>query len=187
MERVRLTVGENLIEYEDDLSTPTVDITTTNVLINSVLSTPNEKFMTLDVKHFYLNTDLNVWEYMKMDINILPEEVIKEYNLRDIVDEKGYVYMQIRKGMYGFPQAGILANKKLIRHLKPYGYKPARHTPGLWIHETKNIKFTLAVDDFGVQYDNKDDVQHLIAALQKKYRITIDCLSNTKMSTSSLF
>ena len=91
---------KDLIEYEDDLSTPTVDITTTNVLINSVLSTPNGKFMTLDVKDFYLNTDLDVWEYMKMDINILPEEVIKEYNLRDIVDDNGYVYMQIRKGMY---------------------------------------------------------------------------------------
>ena len=173
-ERVRLTVGGNLIEYEDDLSTPTVDITTINVIINSVLSTHSGKFMTLDVKDFYLNTDLDVWEYMKMEINIIPEEVIKEYNLRDIVDENGYVYMQIRKGMYGLPQAGILANKKLIRHLKPYGYKPARHTPGLWIHETKNIKFTLAVDDFGVQYDNKDDVQHLIAALQTEYRITID-------------
>ena len=72
--------------------------------------------MTLNVKDFYLNTDLDVWEYMKMEINIIPEEVTKEYNLRDIVDENGYVYMQIRKGMYGLPQAGILANKKLIQH-----------------------------------------------------------------------
>ena len=30
--------------------------------------------MTLDVKDFYLNTDINVWEYMKMEINIIPED-----------------------------------------------------------------------------------------------------------------
>jgi hypothetical protein len=35
------------------------------------------------------------------------------YNLRDIVNPDGWVYIEIRKGMYSFPQASILANKLL--------------------------------------------------------------------------
>jgi hypothetical protein len=34
----------------------------------------------------------------------------------------GYVYMEIRKGMYGLPQAGVLANKLLKERLARHGY-----------------------------------------------------------------
>lgn len=37
--RTRLTVGGNLINYPGDVSTPTADLTTTKVLLNSTLST----------------------------------------------------------------------------------------------------------------------------------------------------
>ena len=48
--RVRLTVGGDRIEYPGDLHTPTADITTAKILFNSVLSTPDARFMTLDIK-----------------------------------------------------------------------------------------------------------------------------------------
>jgi hypothetical protein len=32
--------------------------------------------------------------------------------------------------MYGLPQAGILANKLLKKHLAKYGYFEQSHTPG---------------------------------------------------------
>ena len=56
--RVRWTVGGNLVDYDGDCSTKTADITTTKLLINSVLSTPNAKHMTLDLKDFYLGTPM---------------------------------------------------------------------------------------------------------------------------------
>jgi hypothetical protein len=37
--------------------------------------------------------------------------------------------------MYGLKQAGLLANHLLQKRLSPFGYYPARHTPGLWLHK----------------------------------------------------
>ncbi len=34
------------------------------------------------------------------------------------------------------------------------------------------ISFTLVVDDFGVKYVNKDDVDHLIASIKSTYTLT---------------
>ena len=49
--------------------------------------------------------------------------------------------------------------------LDPFGFKEFEHTPGLWRHKTRPIVFTLWVDDFGVQYSNKEDVDFLLNAL----------------------
>ena len=43
-----------------------------------------------------------------------------------------YVYIEIRKGIYGLPHTGILSNKLLKKILEKYGYYKAKHTPGLW-------------------------------------------------------
>eukprot|EP00957_Ditylum_brightwellii_P082019 6236891-Ditylum_brightwellii.AAC.1 len=37
------------------------------------------------------------------------------------------------------------------------GHAFARPAPGLWRHTTRDIRFTLVVDDFGVKYTNKED------------------------------
>ncbi len=65
--------------------------------------------MTLDVKFFYLNTPMTQCEYIHIKIDDIPEEIIVEYNLCNKVTSDGHVYIEIRKGMYGLPQAGILA------------------------------------------------------------------------------
>jgi hypothetical protein len=57
-ERTRLTVGGDQIEYPGDKSTRTAGLTTAKILINSVISTPNAKFLVIDIKNFYLNTPL---------------------------------------------------------------------------------------------------------------------------------
>jgi hypothetical protein len=56
-----------------------------------------------------------------------------------------------------------------------YGYYPARHTPGLLLHKTRPIAFTLVVDDFPVKYVVKDNAHHLQnALLRSNYEITTD-------------
>jgi hypothetical protein len=45
-----------------------------------------------------------------------PADIIEHYWLNDKVLD-GYVYIEIQKGMYGLPQAGILANKLLKERL----------------------------------------------------------------------
>jgi hypothetical protein len=76
--------------------------------------------------------------------------------------------------MYGLKQAGLLANQLLQTLLAPYGYYPARHTPGLWLHKTRPISFTLVVDDFTVKYVGKQHAEHLRNALLRTYGLTTD-------------
>ena len=61
-------------------------------------------------KKFYLNNDLPNPEYMKLQLHIIPHEIINKYALHDLVDKDGWVYPKIVKGMYGLKQAGIIAN-----------------------------------------------------------------------------
>jgi hypothetical protein len=76
--------------------------------------------------------------------------------------------------MYGLKQAGLLANQLLQTRLAPVGYYPARHTPGLWLHKTRPISFTLIVYDFAVKYVGKQHAEHLRNALLQTYELTTD-------------
>jgi hypothetical protein len=51
--------------------------------------------------------------------------------------------------MYGLPQAGCLVNDQLITLLASHGDKPCPLTPGLWCHTTRDLVFSLVVNDFG--------------------------------------
>jgi len=171
--RVRLTAGGNLIEYPGELTTRTADLTTTKMLWNSVISTQDARYLCLDIKNFYLGTPMDRFEYMKMPIGIFPQATIEQYNLNEHA-KNGFVYLEIRKAIYGLPQAGILANKLLRQRLRPHGYYEVAHTPGLWKHNTRPTQFTLTVDDFGVKYVGSDNAQHLIKALRQHYEVEED-------------
>jgi hypothetical protein len=130
-ERARLTVGGNRLDYSGDVTTSTADITTFKIPINSTLSTEDAAMMMMDIKNYYIGTPLPQFEYMKMLLSRFPEEIIQKYNLNALAVD-GWVYIEIRKGVYGMKQAGLLANPLLQTRLAPFGYYPARHTPGLW-------------------------------------------------------
>ena len=89
-------------------------------------------------------------------------------------DKKGYVLIEIRSGMYGLPIAGKIAHELLISHLETYGYSPCRLTPGLWTHNSRSIRFTLCIDNFGIKYVGKEHDEHLLKALQTRYTVTTD-------------
>ena len=171
--RIRLTVGGNRIEYSGDVSTKTSDLTTVKCLLNSVVSTPNAEFCTADIKDFYLNTPMAEFEYMRIRVDDIPPDIMRRYNL-DAKIHNGYVYVEIRKGMYGLPQAGPLANDRLVKFLAQHGSYQNPHTHGLFKHESRPVTFSLVVDDFGIKYVGKENAQHLIDALQTQYTITTD-------------
>ena len=112
------------------------------------------------------------YQYMQIYLKDIPNEVVIECSLLPISDSSGYVYVEIRKGMHGLKEAGIIAYKRLVRNLQPYGYAPVAHTPGLWTHATLPTTFTLYVDDFDIKFFAEDDSTHLLDALQKNYSIT---------------
>jgi hypothetical protein len=129
--------------------------------------------MMMDIKNYYLGTPLSRFEYMKMLLSSFPDEIVQNYNLKALAVD-GWIYIEIRKGMYGLKQAGLLSNQLLQTRLAPFGYYPARHTPGLWLQKTRPISFTLVVDDFAVQYVGKQHAEHLRNALLHTYELTTD-------------
>jgi hypothetical protein len=52
--------------------------------------------------------------------SIFPEEIANKYNITALAVD-GWVYIEIRKGMYGLKQAGLLANQLLQKRLSPFG------------------------------------------------------------------
>ncbi len=114
------------------------------------------------------------YEYVRIRIEDIPDEIIEEYGLHEKVADDGHVYIKICKGMYGLPQAGILAQELLEKRLNMHGYSQSAAVPGLWTHKTRPITFTLVVDDFGVKYVGKEHAMHLINILKRimKYQKT---------------
>jgi hypothetical protein len=172
--RVHITMGGNLINYPSKLTTCTTDMVSSKLLWNSTISTPGACFAGANIKNMYLETPLDCFEYMKMPISLFPTDIIDHYQLSNKV-LKDYVDMEIRKGMYGLPQASILANKILKKRLAKHGYFEQPHTPGLFSQESHPIWFNLAVDNFGIKYISKDTLQHLYNYLQAEaYNIVED-------------
>jgi hypothetical protein len=81
--RICFTVGGNRIDYKGNVSTPTADLMTVKCLLNSVVSTNNAEFMTIDIKDFYLNTPMNRYEYMRIPVKDIPATIMTQYKLQD--------------------------------------------------------------------------------------------------------
>ena len=149
---------------------------TSTPLLNSVISdaAAGAKFASFDIKDFFLATPMKEPEYMRLLWKHIPEDIKKKYNLYDKQAQDGYVYIKIKKGMYGLKQAAILAFNNLVTNLSKAGYRPIMHTLGMWEHKTRRTKFCLCVDDFGVKYFSREDGEHLLHALQDDYTVTTD-------------
>jgi hypothetical protein len=165
--RIRLTVGGDCIDYPVKASTPTADITTAKCLLNSLVSTPDAKFMSIDLANFYLNTPMERFEYMRIPLSTIPDCIMDQYNLKPLI-HNGSVMVE----MYSLPQAGILASNRLVKHLATFGYSLAKHTPGLFHHATRPISFCLVVDNFGVKYIGRENAEHLVSAFEFLYDMT---------------
>jgi hypothetical protein len=103
---------------------------------------------------------------MVINLAWLPQETIEKFDLNELAQD-GNVYIKIQKGMYGLPQAGILANELLQRNLAQDGYRPMNHTHSLWTHDNHPISFSLVVDDFGVKYIGREHAEHLMTCIKK--------------------
>ena len=114
------------------------------------------------------------YEYMRLKLADVPANVVEHYKLLDVATTDGYVYCEIRKGMYGLPQAGIIAQELLAKRLEEHGYSQSATTPSLWKHKWCPIIFSPVVDDFGVKYVGEEHAQHLLKMIQKYYQCSIE-------------
>ena len=97
--RVRGTIGGNRVDYDGDTAAHTASMQLIKILLNSVVS-DGAKFMTADIKDFYLGTPLPSPEYMRIELKDIPEDVIKKYDMRSYAHNNAVV-VEINKGIYG--------------------------------------------------------------------------------------
>jgi hypothetical protein len=93
---------------------------------------------------------------MVINLSSLPQKTIDEFGLLELVHD-GCLYIEIQKCMYGLRQAGILMNQFALD-----GYGPAKHTNGLWKHNSRPVWFLSELDDFGIKYIGRDTIEHLL-------------------------
>ena len=117
------------INYPGAVATPTAEMLVAKILFNSVISTKNAKFMTINISNFYLNSPLPRPEFVEIKINIIPEVIIKEYKLCAKVTPHGYIYIMATKGMYGLLQAGLITSELLEKQLNKHGYQQSKLVP----------------------------------------------------------
>ena len=170
--RVRGTAGGDRINYPGDVSSSCADVAVVKTLIQSVVS-DDAHWLTADIKDYYLMTPLTRSEYIRIPLKLLPLAIIDKYNLTPFI-HNDKVLFEVTQGMYGLPQAGLLAQQRLIAHLAESDYHECPDVPCLFRHSTNSVAFSLVVDDFGIKYKDKADADHLIACIRSLYELKVD-------------
>ena len=95
--RVRVTVGDNRLDFTGATTNHCASLTTTKCLISSTISAPDAHFMTLDIKDFYYGTPTARYEYMKLALACIPDKIVDQYDLCALSSD-GWVYLDIQNG-----------------------------------------------------------------------------------------
>ncbi len=95
---MRLIIGGNRVNFPGDCGTPTVEMVTVKLHLNSVILTKGARYCTIDLKDFYLMTPMARPEYMCMKIKDLPKDFVIMYNLANKATSDGFFYSKIKKG-----------------------------------------------------------------------------------------
>ena len=92
--RTQLTIGDDLIDHEGDISIETGEITTIKMLWRSVMSNPGAKCITIDIKDMCLADikEMDEHEYFQMSASYFQQKIINARDLLNYVDAKGVVY-----------------------------------------------------------------------------------------------
>ena len=169
--RVRGTIGGDRINYPGETSADTAAMPVVKLLLQSVIS-DDLKWMTLDIKDYYLNTPLPRAEYIRIQRKLIPDAIMEKYLLEPYLSNNSILF-EVKQGMYGLPQAGYLAQRRLVDHLAKHDYHETT-TPCLFRHSTNGTTFALVVDDFSVKYSTQETADHLISALCELHETKID-------------
>jgi hypothetical protein len=90
--RTRLVAGGDRVHYPFDADTPTADLLTVKLLINSMISTPGARFFMMDIKNVCLCTPMTRYKYMQLKLSNMPDDDIAHYHLLKIATPNKYIY-----------------------------------------------------------------------------------------------
>ena len=91
-------VGDRL-QYLDDTASPAASLLEAKILINSTISQSAQgaRFMTIDIKDFFLQTIMSDTEYMKIHQKYFFDDIRKKHPIHKLVHIDGYIYCKIKK------------------------------------------------------------------------------------------
>ena len=92
-----ITVAGSQICYPGDVGMPTGSLKLVKLIINSVLSRRNARFVCFDLKNFYLQTTMEQSEYVRIKLSYITQEQLEEYNITQPV-QNGWIYFDILQG-----------------------------------------------------------------------------------------
>jgi hypothetical protein len=126
-----MTAGGDKLDYPGDPSAPTVSMLNAKSHINSTISDAKHgaQHLGLDIKNYFLGTPMAYYQYICVPQLVIPEEVWDNSRYHIHITDDGYVYLEVRRGMYGLKEAAIIAFNQLVKKLAPSGYKPMAFTP----------------------------------------------------------
>jgi hypothetical protein len=124
--QMQFMVAGDRINYPCEVATPTAEMLVAKMLFNSVISTKGSQFITINISDFYLMTPLHHAEFVQIKSSDVPNKVINEYKLREKSTKNGSIYIRAKRGMYGFPQAGLLANQLIKNRLNKHRYQQSK-------------------------------------------------------------
>ena len=82
---MRFTVGGNRINYPGVVATPTAELQTVKLHLNSVIFDVKASYMTVDIKNLYLNIPMNRYEYMRIPIQHIPGDIMQQFQLKSLI------------------------------------------------------------------------------------------------------
>jgi hypothetical protein len=132
---VQLTVSGDKLSYANDASSPAASLLETKLILNSTISyaAKGAKFHCADLKDQFLASPMKDPKFMGIKYKYFSPGMRKQCNLDTLVAPDGYIYIKIKKGMYGLKQAAILAYQHLVNQLAPHGY----HSCPYWLMDAQ--------------------------------------------------
>ena len=85
-----------MIDYPGEVSTPTSELTTMKLHINSAISDVRSRYMCMDVNDLYLNNQMDRYEYIMIQISMIPQEFVE-----NIISQKSTQWIHLCKGNKG--------------------------------------------------------------------------------------
>ena len=104
-------VGGDKLDCDIDAGAPATTLVEFKMLLNSVISKSKKgaKFLSCYITDFFLASPMTKPKYMKMKFSIFPQDIIEQYNLTEKIAPDDFIFIKIKKGMYGLKEAAVLA------------------------------------------------------------------------------
>ena len=105
--------------------------------------------------------------------DLIPQATKEHHNLESLKAHDGCVHAEVNKAWCRLKQAGKTAHDDSVKQLEDHGHQKTI-IKGCFQHETRNISFALAVDDFLVKCAEEEDLQHISDVMGKHHTFKVD-------------